>query len=45
MPHRLGWPKAHRLRLYKLKVYGSEAGGGGGAGGGFSEIIYFSFDS
>ena len=31
--------KAHRLRLNRLKLYGSEAGGGGG---GSSEIIYSS---
>ena len=31
--------EAHGLRLYRLKLYGSEAGGGGR---GVNEIIYFS---
>ena len=35
MPHRIGWAKVDGLRLYRLKLYGSEAGGGGQA-----EIIY-----
>ena len=30
MPHRLGWANVDGLRLYRLKLYGSEAGGGGG---------------
>ena len=44
MPYRLGWAKVHRLRLYRLALYGSEAGGGGGVGGGggSNEIIYSS---
>ena len=39
MPHRLGWAKVDGLRLYRLKLYGSETGGGSG---GQVEIIYSS---
>ena len=36
---RLGWVKVKGLRLFRLKLYGSEAGGGGGVVGGQRNYI------
>ena len=42
MPHRLGWAKAHILRLYRLTLRLRLGGGVGVGAGGSNEIIYSS---
>ena len=41
-PHRLRLvTEAHGLRLYRLKLYGSDAGGGGGVGSRLNYILLY----